>query len=375
MIESFKMILPQNWRVGLMSSSRTDIFASLLTVLFQRDSEALWSGSLSPNISLDAAGLVALADLKTISQRTALTGTSALLDTFVLCPGIHRQQSAPDLNGGEYPVCGAMTSGYVFRIENPATVLYLQKVGLTGQLTTLSVRSTLQSRAEQNNILSRIFTFHNASWTSSCAYLLSVVMTIVALVLLAMSHNWWGLIVILFLCTSRLCNVIIIRRRTDVSWQGASEPGVKGDLLVLLSQDRWIRMRGMVDDLKAVTSGQWLRQMTFVESSIAAFATLLVYLDAALASNVDQAGKIILLVLLIATAGTLGIANETTRKLQMHGRVIEIQGSRKQYKRRLDMAEQLVQESGREDWALRMGIIVQRASEMDNISSNQGVSV
>lgn len=80
-------------------------------------------------MSLDAAGIVALADIKTIALRTALTGTSAYLDTFVLCPGIHRQQSAPELNGGEYPACGAMTSGYVFRVENPATVLYLQKVG------------------------------------------------------------------------------------------------------------------------------------------------------------------------------------------------------------------------------------------------------
>ena len=64
------------------------------------------------NLSLDAAGLVALADLTTIAKRTALTGTACLSDVLVLCPGIHRQQNAPDLNGGEYPATGAMTTGY-----------------------------------------------------------------------------------------------------------------------------------------------------------------------------------------------------------------------------------------------------------------------
>jgi hypothetical protein len=323
-------------------------------------------------VSLDAAGIVALADIKTIALRTALTGTSAYLDTFILCPGIHSQQSAPELNGGEYPACGAMTSGYVFRVENPATVLFLQKVGLTGQLTTLSVKKFEQDRSRWKKFVSSLFTFQNASLTSSCAYLLAAAMTFVALAFVICSKDWWGLIVIVFLCVSRLFNVIIIRRRTSVSWQGAPEPGVKGDLLILLSQDRWIRMQGMVDDLKAVTSGQWLREMTFMESSIAAFATVLVYLDAALASNIGLAGKLILLFLLIASAGALAIANEKTQMLQMHGRVIKVEGPRKKYERRLDMANQLIKQSGRDDWALRMGMIVRSNDEKTTQAGNHG---
>ena len=264
-----------------------------------------------------------------------------------------------------------MTSGYVFRVENPATVLYLQKVGLTGQLTTLSVKSVQHNASQGNHLISRFFTFQSASFTSSCAYLVAVAMTATALALLASSQNGWGLVVVLFLCTSRLCNVIVIRRRTNVSWQGAAEPGVKGDLLILLSQDRWIRMKGMVDDLKAVTSGQWLREMTFFESSIAAFATLLVFLDVALVSNVDQAGKMILLVLLVVSAGVLAIANETTQMLQMHGRVVAVEGSRKKYKRRLEMVDQLIRESGRDDWAMRMGMIVQKHDEKNGREDNQ----
>ena len=127
MIEASKLFLPEGWKVccGLLSVSK---FWQLVTRA-QRDahSPVLSWMNIKSTVSLDAAGLVALADLTTIGIRMALTGTSALLDVFVLCPGIHRQQAAPELHGGEYPACGAMTTGYVFRVENPATVLYLQR--------------------------------------------------------------------------------------------------------------------------------------------------------------------------------------------------------------------------------------------------------
>lgn len=66
---------------------------------------------------LDAAGLVALADLQSIAKWTAITGTSSFMDSLFLAPGIHKQSSAPSLSGGELPPTGALTSGYVFRIE------------------------------------------------------------------------------------------------------------------------------------------------------------------------------------------------------------------------------------------------------------------
>lgn len=70
-----------------------------------------------PNVSLEAAGLLALADLRTIATRTALTGNATLLDALVLCPGIHRQQEATSLNGGEYPATAALTTGYVLGLR------------------------------------------------------------------------------------------------------------------------------------------------------------------------------------------------------------------------------------------------------------------
>lgn len=280
------------------------------------------------------------------------------MDTLVLCPSIQRQQAATELNGGEYPAVAALTSGYVFRVENPATVTYLQKIGLTGHLTTLSVTNVGRKQSRAAQLISTFYTFENANLMSSISYLTAASLTLVVLVLFVISADWWGLFVIFLLMFARFCNTIIIRRRSRVGWKGASEPGVRGDLLILLSQDRWVRMCGAVDDLKTVTSGQWLHEMTFVESSVAAFATLLVYLDAALASNSKQSGKVLLLVLLIVSAGLLAIANVRTNILHMHGNIVKVDGPRKKYERRLDMADELIKETGRDDWAIRLGMII-----------------
>jgi hypothetical protein len=321
--------------------------------------QVFWDRTPIPNVSLDATGLVALADLTTIALRTVLTGNSCLLDVLVLCPGLHRQQSAPELNGGEYAACGSMTSGYVIRVENPATVVFLQKASRTAHLTTLRVTSS-KTESGLKQLLGLVYSFQNTSFISSTAYLFAVSMTIAALVLLVLADNHWGIGVFCILILARLLNIVVIRRRAQPGWFGAAEPGVQGDLLILLSQDRWVRMKGSVDDLKTVTSGQWLRDPTFFESSLSALATLLVYLDAALASNVDQAGNFLLFVLLIASAGVLAVANEYTKILQMHGRVIQVVASDKdlsgKFNRRLTMVNILIKKMGRDDWAERMGM-------------------
>ncbi|KXS95054.1 hypothetical protein AC578_3884 [Pseudocercospora eumusae] len=313
-------------------------------------------------ISLDAAGLVALADLNTIAKRTALTGTSKFLDALVLAPGLHRQQNSPELNKGEFPACAALTSGYVFRVENPATVLFLQKVGKTGCLTTLKVSKKKTGWR----------------WTSTLggtmAYIGTVFLSLAVLSCVVVLRDWWGVAVLGLLILCRLLNVIVIRQRSVPGWFGAKEPGVKGDVLVLLSQDRWIRLQGDVDDLKAATSGQWLQEPTFFQSSMVAFATLLVYLDAALAGNASQTSKLLLLILLFGSVALLGIANECTQVLQMHGRVVEVVGLPKAYPRRLALAEELILETGRKDWAVRLGMVqpdhnIESEKKLDGIAT------
>jgi len=281
------------------------------------------------------------------------------LDVFVLCPGLHKQQDAPNLHGGEYPACAAMTTGYVFRVENPATVLFLQKIGRTGHLTTLEVTPPPISKAfsPQYKDLRALFDIDGVTVLSAAAYALAVSLSITALVLVILIQDWWALAVISTLMFARFLNVIVVRRRAVIGWKGASEPGVQGDLLILLSQDRWVRMKGAVDDLKAVTSGQWLREPTFVESSLVASATLLVYLDAALAGNARLESKILLIVLLFCSVGLLGVANACTEVLKMHGRLIKVRGAPKSYARRLVLAQELKEETGRDDWAIKLGML------------------
>ncbi|ODH50420.1 hypothetical protein GX48_03381 [Paracoccidioides brasiliensis] len=311
-------------------------------------------------VSLNAAGLVAIAEVSVLAKRTALTGASALLDTLVLCPGIHRQQSAPELNNGEHPATAALTSGYVFRVENPATVLFLQKMSVTGHLTYLKVAPVSKSNTGLQSKLNFLFPLTATFASSNIPYFLAAIASQAVLVILIIAHDWWGVSALLALMFARLCNVMVIRRRNTLGWKGAPEPGVQGDLLILLSQDRWVRLQGAVDDLKAVTSGQWLRDCTFAEDSITAFATLLVYTDVALVSNVSKPGQILILALFVISTALLASSNAMTSELYMHGRKISATGKSKKYARRLDMANDLIQETRREDWALRLGMIVRQ---------------
>ncbi|KAG9503312.1 hypothetical protein J7337_006157 [Fusarium musae] len=158
------------------------------------------------------------------------------------------------------------------------------------------------------------------------AYLAAASWGVAVIVLLGIMHDWWGLGVVLMLMVARLANVIVIRRRAEPGWFGAKEPGKMGDLLVLLSQDRWVRIQGAVDHLKAVTSGQWLRDQSMRESWVAAFATIVVYLAAAFVSNATQFGKILILALLGGSAALLAVSNSLTDKLLMHGYVLQLAG-------------------------------------------------
>ncbi|KAK6518739.1 hypothetical protein TWF506_005878 [Arthrobotrys conoides] len=307
-------------------------------------------------VGLDAAGLVALADIGTVQERTVLTGTASILDIFVLVPGLHLQQKAPCLNAGEHPACGALTSGYVFRVENPATVFYLQRVGRTGHLTHVEVQKVKEPTTWYGSLFSTLLPGQEKSILPITAYLLAVSWGIGVLILLALTGDWWGLIMCGSLMSARFINFVIIRERSRPGWAGADEGEEKGDLLILLSQDRWVRMKGKVNDLKAVTSGQWLRREHAVESWFTAIATVTVYLVAALAGNVEQFGKIILLCLFIGSAGLLALANTTTKQLHMHGCVLSVVGEPKSYGRRKYLTDELIAETGRDDWAVGMGM-------------------
>ncbi|KIP03228.1 hypothetical protein PHLGIDRAFT_252141 [Phlebiopsis gigantea 11061_1 CR5-6] len=291
---------------------------------------------------LSALGLVALADLRVIQYRTALTGSASFLDTFLLAPGLHRQQAAAELNNAEYPAVGAMTTGYIFRVENQATVSWLLDIGRTAQLTTVEV---LPPSASSQGVF------------PSVPYLAGVALTAAVFSKLVAIEDWWALGALSVLMLARLLNVIIIKRRTKLGWKGYREKeDTRGDLIILLSQDRWVRLRGYVNDLKIVTSGCWLADMSPLDILAVNLGTILTYISPALSSNATTTGNVLICGLLLASAALIGICNTITKDLNMFGRTVRVVG-RKEYDRRLTLAHELIEETGRDDWAIGLGMI------------------
>ncbi|PBK68173.1 hypothetical protein ARMSODRAFT_976035 [Armillaria solidipes] len=118
--------------------------------------------------------------------------------------------------------------------------------------------------------------------------------------------------------TSVMTNIYVFRIENPASvsrigWKGAYEIG---DLLILLSQDRW-----------------WLREMSYKESFAVAFATLFT-------------------ALLRRSLGRLQLHDQVFANVC---RVVCTEGEPKKYERRLDMADDLIDMTKIEDWAVRMG--------------------
>ncbi|KAK0184786.1 hypothetical protein F5146DRAFT_221405 [Armillaria mellea] len=324
----------------------------------------MFNTSSIPGIALESAGLVALADLSTVAVRTALAGNASYLDVFVLAPGMHQQQSAVKINDGELPNTGSMTNGYVFRVENPATVSFLRHIGRTGKLVTAEV-----SPKPPHNPSNRFWNldlsplknpFFVSGIRATLLYLTCPMLTIVVFVILGTIRDWWAVVVLGMLVLARFINVVVIKRRSEEGWKGRKEPGVDGDLFILLSQDRWVRLQGSVDNLKTVTAGHWLRGQTPGENFAVGFATLLVYASAALAGNASTVGSLHIACLLLCSAALLSLCNSSTECLQMFGCVVRRKGDRgdrKDYAQRLDMVKDLIRETKRDDWALAMGLI------------------
>lgn len=294
---------------------------------------------------VEAGGIVAIADLTTIAERTALMGTASWLDVFVLAPGIHLHQKSDQLaNDGELPPTAALTSGYTFRVENQAMVGWLQSVGKSGHLVEVFVEDY-----KGNPI-------YASGYLATAMYLLAPLATITAIILMGVYREWWTLGILFALMLARLVNVIIIKRRARKGWKGAEEKG-RGDLLILLSQDRWIRMRGLNKDIKDVTSGQWLDDMSASEHFASAGATLLVYLTAALSANATTFGNIVLMLVLFLDVGFLGFSNKYVTGIYMYDRVVKVVGKPKEYKRRLHLVNELIRDTGRRDWAVGLGML------------------
>lgn len=82
-----------------------------------------------------------------------------------------------------------------------------------------------------------------------------------------------------------------------------------------------VKLRGTPDDLRAVTTDTWLRRKTAIEGYLEAAAKLIVFLVAAVSGNMTQAGAIVMMALLLTTAGLLALSNANAKAFSVNGRM------------------------------------------------------
>jgi hypothetical protein len=305
-----------------------------------------WRQTPIPGLSLGDGGILALANLNTIAQRTAITGGASWFDSLVLAPGLHYQQAADELaRGSGRPALDALETeenGRVqtHQINNAATIRYLQKVAQPGRVVTLDVgdipsrfRSRKRLSSRQHAAVLGAEEVPDLGWLSHLLYVASPCLTLLAIVLEILLEDWWGIAQIGALMLARVLNIIVIKRRCrsrprDLPHDPAqAHPRQRlqnrlTDYMVHLGDGKGrVMLHGMSDDLQAITSQAWMGAKTSIDGYLEAAAKLLVYLTAALSGNVEQAGAIIVMVLLLVSAGLLGLSNENAKSFQMHGRV------------------------------------------------------
>ncbi|KAJ6787179.1 hypothetical protein PWT90_05567 [Aphanocladium album] len=333
-----------------------------------------WASQPIPYLSLSAGGLLALADLNTVAQRTAITGGSSWLDALVLAPGLHYQQAADALEQENVPSLAAelgLTAAVETRpdgtevrryvIRNIATVNYLKRLWGSGDVAegstvTINVGAARQTNSDDAERLLRratsllrqrrlrrtkpaaqhrgVVDVFDLDWLSHLFYVASPVLTVAASTFMVLLSDWWGLGFIVSLMASRLLNIYTIRKRCQPlpppTSSAAKLAGVvfgpvpenrPTEYVIELGPSQRVVLRGLSDDLQAVTTQAWLRGKTNVDGYLEAASKLIVYMVAAFSGNLTQAGAIVLMMLLLLSAGLLGLSNAHIRGLQMHGRV------------------------------------------------------
>ncbi|KAI1779269.1 hypothetical protein F4818DRAFT_244582 [Hypoxylon cercidicola] len=299
-----------------------------------------WSQTPIPNVQLSASGLLALADLGTIANRTRIVGGSSWLDALLLAPGLHYQQAADAIGGGgggggeSYSATETYEGGSsTYNITNTATQHYLRRVGMGDRRVTVDVgmlpdRSYWPRPRRQGGGGQRatIWADQGADlgWVSHVLYLASPVLTIAAFVFMILLQEWWGVASLLALMLSRVLNIWVIKQRSQPAEPAPPKPDVSSlltEYLVDLGQGRSVCLRGVAEDLQAITTTSWLRAKTHLDGYLEATAKLIVYMVAAFSGNMTQVGSIIFMVLLLVTAGLLGLSNAHAKTFRMNGRL------------------------------------------------------
>ncbi|OAF58912.1 hypothetical protein VC83_06113 [Pseudogymnoascus destructans] len=310
-----------------------------------------WPATPVPGVALSASGLLALADLGTIANRTAITGTSTWLDMLVLAPGLHNQQRADTLSDLPNPFTQPLLTTPTHRhisLTNAATIRYLARLGAGSRPVTLRVgspRTQSLRRTVSTASLKRVRQRPRPSLMAPLLYIIALLLTVSAMALMVLTRDWWGVGILSALMLARALNIWIIRSRTSggppasaqasgqaivqASAPTSAPPGSPPPTPVDAEPESWkvridgereICLHGMADDLEALTGGIWMRGKTAVEGYAEAAAKLIVYLVASFSGNMHQTGDMVLLLLLLFSAGLLALSNSREDRFWMNGR-------------------------------------------------------
>ncbi|KAI7781732.1 hypothetical protein LA080_014363 [Diaporthe eres] len=281
-----------------------------------------WTNTPIPNFSLSAAGLLVLADLNTIAQRTSLRGGSSWFDSLLLAPGLHYQQAADEVACGDAKTLvaveiqpdGKPTS---HQIVNQAVVNYVLRTAKEGETVVLDVgeipvksRSWRTARAGRGGQRASVYAGGWGGGGDGCALALTAALML-----------------------SRILNIFVIKQRSRPKPKVLPPPFSHPLSLVPrmaritqytinVSPVTTVILRGLSSDLQALTTTVWLRPKTHAEGYLEAIAKVLVYLVAACSGNATQAGNLIMLVLLLISGGMLALSNASVKSLRSGGRVV-----------------------------------------------------
>ncbi|KAF4982947.1 hypothetical protein FZEAL_1517 [Fusarium zealandicum] len=301
-----------------------------------------WTTTPIPNFTLSASGLLALADLRTISRRTALVGGASWVDAFVLAPGLHYQQACDELER-EAPIglvalpAGAL-SDVRYAVKNTVTASYLValcKQGAEGVVTLdvgldtpwdavkslrkLLKRKRVADEEDEDDDHDDWHSLTDVDWLSHLFYLASPLLTVSSLTFMTLLADWWGLAILLLLMFSRILNIWALKNRTSPPEDTPHDHRVT-EYQIDLGGGHTVRLRGPDADLQALVTHAWMKAQSQVDGYLEAAAKMMVYMSAALGGNMTQAGAFVLVGLLLVSAALLGLSNAHARGFRMHGR-------------------------------------------------------
>ncbi|PBK92155.1 hypothetical protein ARMGADRAFT_930832, partial [Armillaria gallica] len=177
-------------------------------------------------------------------------------------------------------------------------------------------------------------------------YILSSTLTVIAVAFLGCIRDQWVLGSLMTRANSRMINLVVARRRSIQDLSG--EPGGECDLLIRLSQDRWIRLWGAEADLRTVV----LRSRSGMEGFAISFGAISVYLAVALSPNISPVGSLVTISLVFCLSIFMALRNSLMPYLLTLGRVVRVEGEPTRYEERIPQGN-----TGGDEWGVIVSMI------------------